>query len=73
MSTRCAGRYNRLSINYPHPTSAQKGALESYERHLQKKWGRSPKVNANAEDDDADQQTGDKTDMLALQKELGIY
>jgi hypothetical protein len=31
----------RQMINYPHPTSAQKEALvESYERHLQAKWGK---------------------------------
>ena len=68
---------NRQSINYPHPTSAQKEALASYERHLQNKWGKPPKVNAHAENEAADQheeQEGHgKCDMLALQKELGIY
>jgi hypothetical protein len=61
-------------INYSHPTSAQKEALESYERHLQAKWGRPPKaVNAHAERDDADPQQGrGKCDMLKLQKELGL-
>ena len=65
----------RQMINYPHPTSAQKEALESYERHLQAKWGKpAPKaVNAHAESDDADQQQGrGKCDMLELQKELGL-
>ena len=28
-------------------TSAQKEALASYERHMQNKWGKPPKVNAH--------------------------
>jgi hypothetical protein len=33
----------RQSINYPHPTSALKEALASYERHLQnRQWGKPP-------------------------------
>ena len=70
-------RFNLQSISYPHPTSAQKEALASYERHLQNKWGKPPKVNAHGENDAADQhekQEGHgKADMLTLQKELGIY
>jgi hypothetical protein len=63
-------RNSRLSINYPHPTSAQKEGLEPYmyERHLQTKWGKPPKVNAHAENDAADQQEEQvghgKADML---------
>ena len=44
---------------------------------VQNKWGKPPKVNTHAENDATDQheeQAGrGKCDMLALQKELGLY